>query len=178
MAFARFFLLLTPASLLLPAVFAQKPWTPPRTPDGQPDLQGIWTNITITPLERPAQFAGKPFMTKEQAADFEKRTLANNNADRRDGGAEADVGRAYNDAWYDRGTKTVPTLRTSLFTDPPDGRIPPLTPERQKQMAALAHRRPAHAAQFLQQQLSNRPGAGLCDDPRRDDPRCPHHPSR
>jgi hypothetical protein len=134
--------------LLAASALAQqaKPWTAPRTPDGQPDLQGIWTNITITPLERPAEFAGKAFMTKQEAADFEKRTLTNNNADRRDGGAEADVNRAYNDAWYDRGTKTVATLRTSLVIDPPDGRIPPLTPERQKQMAAIRQANVGHAS--------------------------------
>jgi hypothetical protein len=137
-------LLTTVSCLLTPLLLCSQTYNPPRTPDGQPDLQGIWTNITITPLERPAEFAGKPFMTKEEAAAYEKRVLANNNADRRDGGAEADVGRAYNDAWYDRGTKTVGTLRTSLVIDPPDGKIPPLTAERQKQMneirqAAVGH---------------------------------------
>ena len=124
---------------------AQTPYRAPRTSNGQPDLQGIWTNATITPFERPAEFAGKSFMTREEAAAFEKRTLAQTNADRRDGGAEADVGRAYNDAWYDRGTKTVPTLRTSLVIDPPDGRIPPLTPERQKYMADLRQAAVGHS---------------------------------
>jgi hypothetical protein len=136
------------SALLASSALAQnsgKTWTPPRTPDGQPDLQGIWTNVTITPLERPAEFAGKAFMTKAEAAEYEKRILANNNADRRDGGAEADVGRAYNDAWYDRGTTVVSTLRTSLVIDPPDGRIPPLTPERQKDMAALRQAAVGHS---------------------------------
>jgi len=116
--------------------WTQSKWTPPRTPDGQPDIQGFWTNVTITPLERPAEFANKPFLTKEEAVEFEKKTLANNNADRRDGPVEADVGRAYNNFWYDRGNKTVGTLRTSLIIDPPDGRIPPLTPEAQKRQEA------------------------------------------
>src|SRR5579862_4269636 len=75
---------------------AQSRWTPPKTPDGQPDLQGVWTNITLTPLERPAEFAGKPFLTPEEAAAYEKRVRENNNADRRDGGSDADLGRAYN----------------------------------------------------------------------------------
>ncbi len=97
-------------------------YAPPRTPDGKPDLQGVWTNVTITPLERPANLAGKEFFTPAEAADYEKVTVANNNADRRDGPAAADVGRAYNDFWWDRGTKVVPTLRTSLIIDPKDGR--------------------------------------------------------
>src|SRR5258706_16174781 len=83
---------------------------PPKTPDGKPDLQGIWTNVTVTPLERPANLKDKPFFTPQEAAQFEKDTVERNNADRRDGGAAADVGRAYNDAWYDRGTKVLKTL--------------------------------------------------------------------
>jgi hypothetical protein len=101
-----------------------KSYTPPRTPDGQPDLQGVWTNITITPLERPADLAGKAFFTAAEARQYERDTVSRNNADRRDGGAQADLSRAYNDAWYDRGTRVVETLRTSLVIDPPDGHIP------------------------------------------------------
>ena len=101
-----------------------KKYNPPRTPDGQPDLQGVWTNVTITPLERPANLAGKEFFTPAEARQYEKDTVERNNADRRDGGAQADLNRAYNDAWYDRGTRVVETLRTSLVIDPPDGRIP------------------------------------------------------
>ena len=110
-----------------------KTWTVPRTPDGQPDLQGIWSNGTLTPLERPRELAGKQFFTEQEAAEYEKRVLEHNNADRRDNqDAEADVALAYNNFWYDRGTKIVPTRRTSLIVDPPDGRIPPLTPEAHK----------------------------------------------
>ncbi|MBV8731795.1 MAG: hypothetical protein JO336_18460, partial [Acidobacteriia bacterium] len=105
------------------------------------------------------------FMTREEAIAFEKRTLAQTNADRRDGGAEADVGRAYNDAWYDRGTKTVPTLRTSLVIDPADGRIPPLTPERQKYMAdlrqaAIGHSTDGPENRLLQERCLLWPTAG------------------
>jgi len=114
-----------------------KTWTPPRTPDGQPDLQGIWTNMTVTPLERPAEFAGKEFLTENEAAEYEKKAVADVNGDRRDGTAEADVNRAYNEFWRDRG-KVVPTRRTSLIVDPPDGKIPPLKPEAQKRNAARA----------------------------------------
>lgn len=112
-----------------------KNWTPPKTPDGQPDLQGIWTNVTLTPLERPRDLGDKQFFTPQEAAEYEKQTISRNNADRRDGSAQADVNRAYNDFWWDRGTKVVPTLRTSLIIDPPDGRVPALTPERQKSLA-------------------------------------------
>ena len=117
--------LLLAAALLAGTLAAQtRNYTPPRTPDGQPDLQGVWTNITITPLERPANLAGKEFFTPAEARQYEKDTVERNNADRRDGGAQADLNRAYNDAWYDRGTKVVETLRTSLIINPPDGRIP------------------------------------------------------
>jgi hypothetical protein len=111
----------------------------------RPDFQGIWTNATITPLERPKELAGKEFFTEKEVAEYEKRVLEESNKDRRDGSAEADVGRAYNESWWDRGTKVVPTRRTSIVVDPPDGRIPPLTSEAQKAAAARAAtlRRPA-----------------------------------
>src|ERR1700692_1862954 len=65
-----------------------KTWIVPRTPDGQPDLQGIWSNATLTPLERPPELAGKQFLTEEEGAEYEKRVLQNNNADRRDKDSE------------------------------------------------------------------------------------------
>src|SRR5690242_18219239 len=68
-----------------------KKWTAPRAPDGHPDLQGIWTNATITPLERPAELAGKAFFTEQEAADYEKRVARENNRDRRSSQAEVDV---------------------------------------------------------------------------------------
>src|SRR5215472_4018868 len=92
---------------LWPIAFAQKPWAAPRTPDGKPDLQGIWTNITITPLERPRDLGDKAFFTEQEALQYEKQVREQNNADRRDGGPQADVNRTYNDFWYDRGTKVV-----------------------------------------------------------------------
>src|SRR5262245_39923265 len=100
----------------------------PRTPDNQPDLQGIWNNGTITPLERPRELEGKAFFTREEAAQYEKQVRERNNGDRRDANADADLAVGYNDFWWDRGTKVVATLRTSLIVDPPDGKIPPLTP--------------------------------------------------
>jgi hypothetical protein len=116
---------------------AQKTWTMPRTPDGKPDLQGIWNNATLTPLERPAEYAGKPTLSEKEAVDFEKASLRDVDADRRDGAAVADVNRAYNEFWRDRG-RITPDRRTSLIIDPPDGRVPPLTPAAQKIAAERA----------------------------------------
>jgi hypothetical protein len=131
---------LTPAAKVKTTT-AAKTSTPPLTPDGHPDLQGIWSNSTLTPLERPSQLAGKEFLTEKEAADYEKLQLQNMNRDRRDGGALADLGRAYNDAWYDSGTKIVGKRRTSLVIDPPDGKIPAFTPEAQKRQDARAEER-------------------------------------
>ena len=105
------------------------------------DLQGIWTNATVTPVERPAEFAGKAFLTEAEAAAYEKRARERNDADRRDGNAEADLATGYNDLFWERGRSVVSTRRTSLVVDPPDGRIPPLTPEAQTIAAARAEAR-------------------------------------
>jgi hypothetical protein len=113
-----------------------KTWAQPRTPDGQPDLQGVWSNATTTPLERPAALAGKQVLTEEETAELQKQTLENRNTDRRDGkGTDADVARAYNEFWWDRGNVLN---RTSLIVDPPDGKLPPVTPAGQKIMDARA----------------------------------------
>ncbi len=123
-----------------PSVATPKGWKAPRTPDGVPDLQGLWTNVTVTPLQRPANLANKPFFTEAEAQAFEKETVARNNADVRSTGA-ADVGTAYNDFWYNRGDQVVPTLRTSLIVDPPDGRVPALTDYGKKLQAERAELR-------------------------------------
>jgi hypothetical protein len=123
-------------SVSMPQALAAANWTAPRTADGQLDLQGLWSNATITPLERPKELAGKPFFTEQEVAEYEKRVLQDTNKDRRDGDPESDVGRAYNDSWWDRGTRVVSTKRTSIVIDPPDGRVPALTPEAQKREAA------------------------------------------
>ena len=108
----------------------------PRAADGHPDLSGVWTNVTITPLERPKNLEGKEFFTPQEALEYEKDHKRN--FDVRQRGTEADVASAYNDFWWDSGTKVVKTRRTSIIVDPADGRMPALTPERQKQLAAEA----------------------------------------
>src|SRR5437868_1229585 len=79
---------------------ATKDWSVPRTADNHPDLQGIWTNATVTPLERPAELTGKAFFTSEEAADYEKRARERNNGDRRDVNSDADLAVGYNDFWW------------------------------------------------------------------------------
>jgi len=106
-----------------------------------PDLEGVWNFATLTPFERPTEFGDKAFVTREEAGAWVRQTVERNNRDRRDGGAEVDLGRAYNDYWFDRGSALASVngqIRTSLITDPADGRLPPLTPEARARTAARA----------------------------------------
>jgi len=109
------------------------------TPWGEPDLQGIWTSDSEVPLQRPAKYANREFLTAEERAELDKqRTDAiSREADesRRNRGSEQDVGGAYNSAVFS--THKRMGRRTSLIVDPPDGRIPPLTSEAQKKRAAM-----------------------------------------
>ena len=145
-AIVSFFTLMSvppaPLAAQTPAAPAVKPSAPakgtaavPRTPWGAPDLHGTWSVATTTPLERPAELAGKEFFTPEEAAEFSKRVVTQRDTDQRRQGI-ADVTAAYNNHWYDYGTKFIPTLRTSLVIDPPDGRVPALTAEGQKRAAS------------------------------------------
>jgi len=113
-----------------------------KTPWGDPDLQGVWNDATSTPLQRPGGVGSKDILTDEEAADFQAQLANDLTRDRRDGGAEVDVNRAYNDHWMDsRRLKITADHRTSLIVDPPDGRIPaqvPLSPEREKARVARA----------------------------------------
>ena len=100
-----------------------------RTPWGDPDLQGTWTNTTTTPLQRPADLADKEFLSAEEHAVRDQQVALNVNLDNRypedDPSQPTSVG-AYNNYWMERGTLSQ---RTSLIIDPPDGRLPPSTPE-------------------------------------------------
>ena len=111
---------------------AQTAFNPPRLPDGTPDLQGVWDFRTLTPLERPEGQAD--VLTAEEAAEVEsaaaERTAqANAPSEIRTEPLPAggDIG-AYNSYWVDQGARIVDDQRTSLITDPPDGRVPPLQP--------------------------------------------------
>jgi hypothetical protein len=109
---------------------AQSKAAPPRAGAGRSDLQGIWNFSTITPLERPAEFAGKAFLTDAEAAQYEARMAERNNRDNREQNPETDVSSAYNEFWWDRGVHLARVngrTRTSLIVDPPDGRLPAQT---------------------------------------------------
>ena len=108
-----------------------KKWSPPRTTDGHPDLQGTFDFATATPLERPSSLAGKAVLTDAEAAAYEKQQAENR---KRIDDAPLPPGQVggYNEFWYEFGTKVVGDRRTSLITDPADGRLPPLLPEAQK----------------------------------------------
>ncbi len=105
-----------------------------KTPWGEPDLQGIWMDESDTPLQRPAKYANQEFFTEAQRAELDKERAALLGRDKRvERGTELDVAGAYNAAFMSIKRTGV---RTSLIVDPPNGRIPPLTPEAQKIAAA------------------------------------------
>jgi hypothetical protein len=113
-------------------------WTAPKTPHGDPDLQGVWDFRTITPLERPKELAGKDVLSTQEAADFERQAAVRNN---RDTNVPAGNVGDYNEFWYDRGRQVAGTKRSSLIVDPPDGRIPELTREAEAKRQALNEKR-------------------------------------
>src|SRR5262249_42562391 len=124
----------TPAQAPVPsATSPSMPFTL-KTPWGEPDLQGIWTDETDTPLQRPPKFANQEFFTAAQRAELDAARAAILDEDRRlERGSERDVAGAYNAVFLS--VKRI-GVRTSKIVDPPDGRIPPLTPEAANAAAA------------------------------------------
>jgi hypothetical protein len=130
--------------LIAAPLFAQT--TTPRTADGHPDLEGNWTNATLTPLERPAAFAGKLTVSDSEAAVWEKKQEDEVKAG--DGKSDSDFHRragsgetgGYNALFIDRGSELARvdgTKRTSLIIDPPDGKVPPLTSEARARFGSM-----------------------------------------
>jgi hypothetical protein len=124
---------LVSACLAVIVLTSARAQTTTRLPWGDPDLEGIWTNATLTTLQRAPELGTKAFFTADEAAAWEKQRVQATNADRPL--SAGDVG-AYNDAFFERGTRGVKSRRTSLIIDPPDGRIPALTPDAQQKVDA------------------------------------------
>ena len=124
--------------LVIPMLFAPTPaagqgktaageaWSPPQTPWGHPDLQGAWTNTTTTPMERPADLAGKAFLTEEEWAERNP----GSGVSTAQPSASMPTG-AYNDFWLEKGELS---MRTALIVEPSDGRLPPATETEQQRL--------------------------------------------
>ena len=149
-------------ALAAPAALAQSNdrAMPMRTPDGQPDVSGIFTFRTLTPLERPEQFDGVETLGPEEAAQFEASERIRRNRDlfdpekgalfyrpRSEGGVLS-----YNEFWYERGIELTSDKRTSLIVDPPDGRRPPRTEE----AIARGRERAAYRREHMYDSYENR----------------------
>ena len=131
-------------AMLAPALVAAQPASTeasvPRTPDGRPDLQGVWDFSSLTPLQRPAELADREFLTDEDVSAAEARAAA-----RVDGAPRPGDPGSYNRFWFDDGRTVAGTRRTSLIVDPPNGRLPAHTPEGRARMAARAEARGRNA---------------------------------
>ena len=129
------------ATLLVPAAAggqeeASDAWQAPRTPNGRPDLQGVWDFRSLTPLERPEAIADQDVFTAEEAAQFTEERLAALDKDQPGPDGRIPLSGGYNDFWWDYGRELTDDLRTSLVVDPPDGRLPGLTSAGRERAAA------------------------------------------
>lgn len=146
-------------------------WTAPRTPDDQPDLQGVWTNNSVTPLQRPKELAGKEFYTEAELAQLQQRERERLNRDYDEGEGEPPAnhsgveGAPAESVHYDHAqfgldwlqSRVAWNLRTSLIVGP-EGTIPPLTPEARKRLAEIAAKEKGHEFDGPE----NRPLAARC----------------
>jgi len=116
------------ASVVLPAMSGQS-WTPPKTPWGDPDLQGMWPGNMGVPLQRPEKLGTRTTLTDEEFAQKEAQASKQAQADSQSTAASDSVGIGPPSYWVERGT---PSRQTSLIIDPPNGRLPPLTAQEQE----------------------------------------------
>ena len=112
-----------------------KAWKAPVTPWGDPDIQGVWTYATMTPLERPRELAGKAVLTEAEAAEYERQVIARQSVTNNTAGPD----------WWDPGTRRLIDRRSSLVVDPEDGRLPPPSEEAKARAIARAQARPRDA---------------------------------
>jgi len=148
-----------PQGAAKPAPAAKKPWTVARTPDGVPDLQGYWTNNSYTPLERPDG------VTKEFYSLEELRAVEKKNAEREEEqttpGTVADVHYDFTQFGLDRSqSRVADNLRTSVITNPENGKLPPVTAEGKKRAADRAEARRKQGATY--DQVQNIPIGSRC----------------
>jgi hypothetical protein len=145
----------TAASKAKPAAAVKSTWTVPRTPDGQPDLQGVWTNNSVTPLQRPRALEGKEFYTEAELAEVQKRQQERLALDEQEGEPAANhsgvEGAPVENVHYDHAqfgldwlqSKVAWNRRTSLIVGP-EGTIPPLTPDARSRLAEIAAKEKGH----------------------------------
>ena len=148
-----------PAPAAAKAATPKKTWVVPRTPEGAPDLQGYWTNNSYTPLERP-NGVDKEFYTKGELKEVEKKAAAREE-EQTTPGTVADVHYDFTQFGLDRSqTRLTDNLRTSVITNPENGRLPAVTAEGQKRAADRAAARKAQGAQY--DQVQNIPIGSRC----------------